>query len=402
MNSYVKASSQRSDVAKAKNSLLSAAFKENCRKVISNGLYYSGLLRLINRFERSREMHAGFNSRLPRMRRSPASKFGILCYHRVGTEGVPFHSRLEPEVFEAQMRYLKKRYRIVPLGQLCQELAEAVSVPPTIAITFDDGYRDLYAHAFPVLRKYEIPATIYLIGHCLETGEAPWYDKIFASMVTAQGSSLELQLDTARQFSFFSEQNRFAAAWEIVCYLRSITDTARQQWCADFERRMRLPMGLLEGRMLDWNQIRTMHRNGISFGAHTMSHPSVGRLEPAAFPYEFSHCKKLLESGLDASVDDFAYPFGKPTDGNEAAQDFIGRVKYRSAVTTMEGFNSPGDNHYLLRRQQVGENRSLPKFALDVSRLFFVATPKDSTTWVALSAHFDMRPNSNRVLAQRH
>src|SRR5262245_54929854 len=176
------------------NSLFSPTFKEKCRRALAGGLYYSRILQSMKRLERSHEVSpARFG--LPRLLRFSGSKFGILCYHRVGTVGVPFHSTLKPELFEAHMRYVRSRYRVVPLRQICGQLLAAVDVPPTLAITFDDGYRDLYEHAFPILQKYEIPATVYLIGRSMETGEAPWYDRIFASIAVYPGAFLEVELD---------------------------------------------------------------------------------------------------------------------------------------------------------------------------------------------------------------
>jgi len=367
--------------AQGRRGLFSGHLKEQCRKALAGGIYRSGMLRIIKPFECSHEFYDSTSLRFPRLRRSSGSKFGILCYHRVGTEGVPFHSKLDPALFEAHMRYVKQRYRVVPLGQLVREMLVSEDVPPTLAITFDDGYRDLYIHAFPTLQKYQIPATIYLIGHCMKTGEAPWYDRIFAGFATFSGTSLELEAGDTRRFFLDTLQARLTAAWEIVCYLRSIPDTARQQWCTAFDRKMRPMVESLERRMLDWTQVRTMQAAGLFFGAHTMNHPAISQLHSSAFKAEFVDCKKLLETGLDALVEDFAYPFGKLTDGSSASQGFIARAGYRSAVTTIQGFNSPSANPYMLRRLQIGDECSMASFAFNLSRLFLEATAANSSVW---------------------
>jgi peptidoglycan/xylan/chitin deacetylase (PgdA/CDA1 family) len=287
--------------------------------------------------------------------------------------GVPFHSTLNPQLFDAQIRYVKKHYRVVPIAQLCSELACGRDVSPTLAITFDDGYRDLYLYAFPVLKKYGIPATIYLIGRCVETGEAHWYDRIFASIATYSKAFLEVETDSIRRLPLATPEMRLSAAWEIVCYLRSVPDAARQQWCFEFDQRMSPPLDLLEKRMLDWSQIKTMHGAGVSFGAHTMNHPAISRLEPAAYDLELATCKSALERGLGVPVDDFAYPFGKLADGNDTARQFLERTGYRSAVTTIPGFNSFGDNPHMLRRLQINSDCSLPSFAFNLTRMFVEA-----------------------------
>jgi len=338
--------------------------------MVAQGLLHTGLMWAIERLAGSYDVHAEEGSGLPRVRATAGSKFGILCYHRVGTQGVPLFSRLEPSAFAAQMRYVKKHYRVVPLGQLCDELQDGRRVPPTLAITFDDGYRDLYTHAFPVLQKYQIPATIYLIGRCMESGEVPWYDRIFLALKAAPGESLRVELGSPREFRISSPSARVSAAWEMVSYLRSVRDTRRQEWCAAFERQIPLPVEELEGRMLDWNQVGAMHRAGISFGAHTMSHPVVSQLDPRGLEEELIVCKQVLERGLGARVEHFAYPFGKPEDVSLAAKEILRGAAYRSAVTTNEGFNTTGSDRLRLRRLQIGEDTSLANFAFNVSRLF--------------------------------
>lgn len=90
----------------------------------------------------------------------------ILMYHSVNPDAAP-ENRLTVSVitFERQMEFLRKhRYNILPLEALADLVKENRKIPArTIAITFDDGYRDNYTYAFPVLKKYGFAATIFLI-----------------------------------------------------------------------------------------------------------------------------------------------------------------------------------------------------------------------------------------------
>ena len=347
-----------------------AGLKEKCRGAVAGGLYYSGLLGAVRQMERSYAVVSNGGLRRVRLRLFPDSKFGILCYHRVGTEGVPVFSRLEPHVFEAQMRYLKRNYRLVSLAQLCMELREERAVPPTLAITFDDGYRDLYQHAFPVLRTYAIPATIYLIGKSMETGEVAWYDRVFVALKNAPETTLDVELDTQRSLALTSSSARASAAWEIVCYLRTMPDAKRREWCAQFEKKVPVDEAELSGRILTWQQVHEMQNYGVSFGAHTMSHPSVGQLGAASLEEELGESKRLLENGLGAPVEDFSYPFGKANDCGAEAEPFLAKAGYRSAVTTLEGVNSFGANLLYLRRLQINDSPSISSFAFGISRMF--------------------------------
>ncbi len=91
----------------------------------------------------------------------------IAMYHSVNPQENPFIQRLivYPETFQRQMRFLKeKRYNVVALESLADLIKNQKNIPPrTIAITFDDGYKDNYINAFPILKKYNLPATIFII-----------------------------------------------------------------------------------------------------------------------------------------------------------------------------------------------------------------------------------------------
>ena len=337
------------------------------RTVFVRVFCYSQMIRLARRAARNYSFGSLSGSEKRKLQRHPESKFAILCYHRVGTAGVPLYSRLPEKTFAAQMSYLKRNYRVVPLSQLCSELQEGRCVPTTMAVTFDDGYRDLYTFAFPVLQAYSIPATVYLIGRCMETGEAPWYDRIFLALENATGD-FEVELQTRRVFRVRSSEERAAAAWEIISFLKSIPDSNRRAWCAEFRNRFPVNEDALSGRMLDWPQVRKMHKHGVHFGAHTMTHPAVSRLHSSQMAEELLESKHLLESGLDAPVEDFAYPFGKPEDFSGAAQDFLANSSFRSAVTTVEGFNSRGANLLELRRLQIGNGTSMADFSFELCR----------------------------------
>jgi len=90
----------------------------------------------------------------------------ILMYHLVNSNASPDDKlTVSVDIFERQMRFLKDhRYNVVSLEEAASLIRDKKKVPPkTIALTFDDGYKDNYTHAFPILKKYNLPATIFVI-----------------------------------------------------------------------------------------------------------------------------------------------------------------------------------------------------------------------------------------------
>jgi|GEM_PF-784508 peptidoglycan/xylan/chitin deacetylase (PgdA/CDA1 family) len=97
-----------------------------------------------------------------RMLPAPRNCAVILAYHSIGDDGTIFS--ITPKKFEEHMRWLKeKKFNVVSLSQLAA-YRKAGSIPRnTVAITFDDGYRDNYTHALPILERYHFPATVFVI-----------------------------------------------------------------------------------------------------------------------------------------------------------------------------------------------------------------------------------------------
>lgn len=332
------------------------------------GLYKTGALRAIHNLSHYYEIADEGAGRL-HLQRVRRGRYLILAYHRVGTKGAPLYSRLPQTAFAAQMRFLRQYYRILSIKQMVEELQDPNAQGRAVVITFDDGYAGTYTEAFPVLQAYQIPATVYLTGEAVETGELSWYDKVFLQFHRAN-TNLTLELDVPRSFILETDAARLQAAETVITYLRTLANGDRQQWCAHFQKLIPLAVDDLRGAMLTWDDVRVMRRAGIAFGAHTMTHPVVSRLLPGRMRDEIAGSKNLIEERLNATVDEFAFPFGKARDCGTAAPELLKEVGFVNAVTTVVGMNRPGDNLYRLRRVVVGNDTSIARFALNVHRLF--------------------------------
>jgi peptidoglycan/xylan/chitin deacetylase (PgdA/CDA1 family) len=346
------------------------ALRIDMKKLIAQGLHNFGPLRLLERWARSHELRSRTSSAWPGWQRVNTPRFAILCYHRIGTGGVPIYSGLPGRVFEGQMHFLSKNYRLISLSDLLQELANPVSSEPAVAVTFDDGYRDLFYQAYPVLQKFRVPATVYLTVGAIETGEVAWYDKIFLALQLARGDAFEWTFDSPRRMPIGSKSEKLDAAVQIITWMRTLPDTMRREQCAILENHVRVPRADLSDRMLTWEQVRIMRQGGISFGSHTMSHPVVSRLTALELSNELLESKKIMEYRIQDSVADFAYPFGKSDEISPEAERMLTLGAYRSAATTEPGLNVPGVNPYRLRRVSICEERSLSMFAFQLNRLF--------------------------------
>lgn len=316
------------------------------------------------------EFRPGALGAIPRLRRAKHSQFLILCYHGVGEDCVPVHFTVPTREFEIQVRWLKRNYRLISMDELLQELQDGRDREQAVVITFDDGYRNAYTDAFPILEKYRVPATVFLTVGAVESGCVSWYDRIFLSLDSTPLHTLEFSLGRPRKFVLDSRTSRMHAALEIVSHLRTLPDDERCSLCERLDTQLQWDESRFANGMLTWDQVRAMAHAGISFGSHTLTHAVVSRLSPSQMEREISESKRILEDRLGVRVTDFAFPFGKLTDCGPPASAMLARLGYRSAATTMPGVNFPGINPFELRRVSIGGSQALAWFAYQVIRHF--------------------------------
>src|SRR5262249_51726647 len=126
-------------------------------------------------------------------------RFQILGYHKVSPDPHPFFAPVAPEVFEKHMQFLQRCYSVMSLQELVNRATRGDVPERAVAITFDDGYRDNYEYAFPILKKYRLPATIFVATGAIGTGELIWHDRVFDAFRFAAAGLFET--DEAREKS---------------------------------------------------------------------------------------------------------------------------------------------------------------------------------------------------------
>jgi glycosyltransferase involved in cell wall biosynthesis/peptidoglycan/xylan/chitin deacetylase (PgdA/CDA1 family) len=296
----------------------------------------------------------------------------ILMYHRVPPKTIS-QNGFCTDLFEAQIRYLKKFYNIISLKDLV-EYSESNQFFPenSVVITFDDGYVDNYLYAYPILKKHNVPATIFLIADFIENKRMSPMDRIEYIITKSRERYLELRFDEYKSsindevWQIKLENNRKLLA-------RKVVDVALEMSPADIWAlidylsmylKVEVPSVVNEERYspLTWDQIREMSECGITFGSHTYRHLILTKLTPDEKYSELADSKRLIEERLGKKVDYFAYPYGG---FNETDKSVLKRLDFKAAISTLEGFNKSNSDLFELKRYS-GEY-SLAKFARRVS-----------------------------------
>jgi peptidoglycan/xylan/chitin deacetylase (PgdA/CDA1 family) len=293
--------------------------------------------------------------------------FLVLLYHRVNRTSPHFAiERTEPEAFRAQMELLAREFRVMPLDDLVRCARAGEPVPPrAVAITFDDGYEDNYTEAYPILRDLGLPATVFLATGCIGTGEGLWFDRVLEAFRTARADSISLP-GGAVEDGLRDPEVRERVAHRALYALMRLSNAERAPSIDRLVQELD-PEGVSHlPAMMTWDQVRLMAAHGITFGAHTVTHPILSRLPLDEAEAEIVGSKRRIEEEIGGPVNLFAYPVGRRSDYSPDVLDLVARAGFDAALTTTPAANAIGDNPYLLRRiKPLGDD--VPTFALGLS-----------------------------------
>jgi peptidoglycan/xylan/chitin deacetylase (PgdA/CDA1 family) len=252
----------------------------------------------------------------------------IACYHRV-VENFD-HSRrgtipamlISTTMLERHLDWLAKRFTFFSLDDIGAHLEHGKPfVKPAAAITFDDGYSDVYHHAYPLLKKKGIPAAVFVVTSLVGTGRPQIFDRFYlllrllyihgmplantvANALRARGFDAAA-VDCVRQ----SENEPFRV---MTAVLSALPQDQIEIVLAALERHVYVKRDQLEEiAPLTWEMLETMHRGGIPIGSHTMSHRLLTTESLKMASSELVGSKIELEEKLGARIDHFAYPDGR-------------------------------------------------------------------------------------------
>lgn len=324
------------------------------------------------------------HSSVMRLHRRTIPACQIFIYHRVNDDRDPFFYATPVAEFERQMEYLARNFRMASLDEIGAGNFPVNGHNCCIAVTFDDGYRDNFTYAFPILKKLGIPATIFLATGCIESGEIPWYDKVRLAFKLTMQQHLSLAGVGGPGASLETLPQKLAGMERTLAWLRSQDEFNRSRGLAEVFRELRVPAGLnLRNTMLRWEDIRLMAKQGITFGAHTVTHPVLAGLSKERLQEEIGGSKRAVEARLQLPVRHFAYPFGKHADFSPQAKLVVQEAGFQTAATTVFGINGQQDDRFELKRLGLWES-DMGRFGLrlDWYRMGGGTAPEDVTQGV--------------------
>jgi peptidoglycan/xylan/chitin deacetylase (PgdA/CDA1 family) len=282
----------------------------------------------------------------------------ILMYHRFTNHEDEYATSMR--AFECHLRYLKTHYRIVSLSQIADHLRQGKTLPPRLAaITIDDGYQDAYEIAFPLLRHYGVPATLFVVTDFIERKTWLWTDKLKFMTPRTSARWLEVTFNNLiSRIELNDDKSRRLAAAHINSLLKRQSNQCKEMTISQISESLGVALPVAppdEFRPLSWQEVCELDRAGIEIGSHTVTHPILTRIDQERLQSELCASKVQLETVLGRSVDLFCFPNG---DYDQQVINEVERAGYRTAVTTDYGMNDVSTEPLALRRIPAESNLS--------------------------------------------
>ncbi len=304
-------------------------------KAVCFAIYYSGLYHVVSFLKRYRPV--------------------IIMYHSVNVEGCSYiypDNILNVRDFERQISYLVSKRKVVSLHELVKYVREGAKPPAyAVAITFDDGYYDFYSKVYPILKKFHVPCTLFLITSQLDTGEMKWEDRLAYLINMSKTERLAVRIDNKLHiYNLTSPRGKLNCIRDLNSKLTRLSENERQKTLLEIENKVgRLKPS--EKVSLTLNEVEKLSKEKlVTFGCHTHNHKSLTAITLEEAEKEIATSKDKLEEYLKKPCNIFAYPIGKKRDFNQSIKDLLKAKGFEAACTTIPGTVSKHADVYELRR----------------------------------------------------
>jgi peptidoglycan/xylan/chitin deacetylase (PgdA/CDA1 family) len=305
-------------------------------------------------------------------RRRHRDLLAIVMFHGVEEEPLspPCWHVLGSALYRRRLEYVRKHFNVLPLEEALERLVAGTLPPRAMAITFDDGTRNLATHAVPVLRELKLPAAVFLATGPMGSGETLWPDRLWLAIARTTAAEVDLATLGLGARSLAGNGNRGAVYAAAVERLKDLADAQRIALLDEILDALGYRDGGDGGpfRMLSWHEAREIVSDGlVTLYPHSVTHPILARCSDDKVEREITDSCAALEREIGWTPTIFAYPNGRPQDFDARAKEVLRCCGVRFALSTTAGFADRRCDPLALPRLAVGSDSSFDYFRLMVS-----------------------------------
>lgn len=301
----------------------------------------------------------------------------ILCYHRLGQpdpsgNADPSLYSAAPAAFSWQLAFLQRYFQVLSFEEVSARSRSGKALPPNTALlTFDDGYRDNFDLAYPLLREKGLSAAIYLITGMIGTQKHMWWDET-AGLLSAAPLE-EVSLPGLGRTSLKTSRERAQALKNLRRAWKTLPPAQREASLDRLRQMLGDPAGYpAEREYMDWDEVAAMRQAGNCFGAHTHTHPILTQVSLQTAEEEILRSQQAIEDVILQPCRLFAYPNGEEGQFNQQTRGLLAAHRFDSAVTLVRGRNYPtraGFDWLSLKRVTINGKDNRDTFAVKLSGL---------------------------------
>jgi len=305
----------------------------------------------------------------------------VLMYHRVIPKkemgpAVQAGMIVEPDTLDLHLRYLRNHFEIIPLSDLNRHRrsrTQDLQKRPLCVLTFDDGWRDFYDYAYPILKMHGAPATVFLPTDFIGTDRWFWTDRVgflldrIAKFGDLEKRALPFNDPLLRELVSIlgTRETRLERA---IAILKSYRIEKIEQVLSEFYIALGENPTPARRAFMSWEEVREISGSGlVSFGSHTAGHRLLTTLTDEEAQHELRKSLNVLIAHKVANKNfiSFSYPNGN---FSERLSEMVREAGYNLAVTTQYGWHHQGANPYTVKRISVHQDMASTE-AMFVSRI---------------------------------
>lgn len=312
----------------------------------------------------------------------------VLVYHRVlpsqaARDTWSHHAIVvTAETFERHMRLLRRNFKVLTLDEFGRHFAESRPFDgASCLVTFDDGWLDNYTDAWPVLRRHQIPAVVFLPVNFIGSRDVFWQERLGALLFEAARRARGDQAFAARVGAMLAPFGLAAALTyppeSARAGIQDLVRARKEELGAVAPVAIERLSALVEPTsgdpashgFMNWAQIREMASAGVSFGGHGAAHRILTTLDAPELEQEVATARRVLDQELAEEATSFSYPNGN---WNASVARAVKAARYVLAFSMGRGSVSVQDDPLSIRRVNIFEDvtRSEPMFLARVLGVF--------------------------------
>ena len=287
----------------------------------------------------------------------------ILLYHGVSkTESVGIENysgkHVRESVFLDQMKFIKKNCNILSIDDVVEISNEGKNYPHgSVVVSFDDGFRNNYTAAVPILDDLKIPAVFYIPSGMVGTNIMFWVDQLENCINSTEKKRVRIKLDEICEYEISTDEEKIDAIENIKKFCKQ-NDKLRKEILAELIDQCQVTPDSSYSKnyeKITWEELHEMNNNRLfTIGGHSLYHDILSELELSVMRQDVLLSIKLLEYNLQTPIKHYSYPEGQPNHYNENVINALkdnGIICCPSAVNGINGYKT---DLFDLKRIMVG------------------------------------------------